>query len=224
MLFASSLVACSGQSSLPNSPNSGAAQNSSAAKGSLAPDLTCSGDCGLGGGGGSGSGGSGSGGTGNGNCRLIAKRDAATGCGTGSGSGGGSTVAVHPGPTDGQTCNGSLLSIGDNVGAVSGHPETVTDINVIATASGLPFSTGDGQLGVDTYTAGWMYKDANGNYWVQSNPAANWSVSVSVSAWFASLGITTPSVTTPEYAGTTPPTMPSGTTTQRCFTGGSNFG
>ncbi len=215
-----STAACSGgQNGLPGTATTNSAQNISAGPSQKTPAYSnAPGGGGDGSGNPTGVGGGGGGGTPV--CYSVTRGKVHVDCG----GDGGTPVAVHPGPMDGQTCNGSTLAIGDNVGAVNGHPETITDINVIASAAGLPFSTANGQLGVDTYTAGWIYLDANGNYWVQSNPAANWSVSVGLSAWFVSFGISAPSVTTPMYAGTTAPTMPSGTTTQRCFTGGANFG
>lgn len=134
------------------------------------------------------------------------------------------TIATHPGPpTDNVGCNGSM-NVGDNLGQINGQTMSVTDVNTIANAQGFPQSTPSGGLEQNVLVAGWIYRDQNGNLWVQSNPAANWTISASVTAFFASVGIGAPTVTGAHYAGTQKLTMPSGTVAQKCFGAGGSFG
>jgi hypothetical protein len=98
-----------------------------------------------------------------------------------------SAVAIFSGPPkDGLACNGSL-TIGDNVGWYrNGKPGTITDINLIEEVSAKPSIANHVR---DTVTAGWLYLDERGNYWVQMNGHERSQISSKTRAFFAALGL-----------------------------------
>lgn len=130
-----------------------------------------------------------------------------------------SQVALYKGPPkQGQNCNKSL-AVGDNAGNVNGVPQTIGDINTIAAFTGFKVLS-NGQLQVGVKDVGWVYKDTGGHYWVQNNGETQWTWNASVSAFFASFGISAPTDTSIHPAGTNAPKSKTGQAFQPCFSQG----
>jgi len=114
------------------------------------------------------------------------------------------------------------------LGLWGGQLRSVVDINEIFQADGLPFSSPDGQLTVNSHVWGWIYKDNANQFWIQINPAFNWTVAFSaeINAWAASFGISlnAPTGTAPRGPFKLPPAVPSGQRYAQCWTKGNSWG
>lgn len=127
--------------------------------------------------------------------------------GGGGGAGGAELVAYSGRPQPGQTCDSSK-PIGDLVGRVNQNntatPEYIAMINAVV-GWGTPTMVNPGTVAIDTPIWGWIYKDGDGHFWVQANANAGQPWTAGIQAWFLSVGISSPTQTTPHYYGTTPP-------------------
>jgi hypothetical protein len=138
-------------------------------------------------------------------------------------SGGLAQIAVFPGPPkDGVGCNRSL-TIGDNIGWYgNGTPGTITDINVIEQK--FSESTVFNQHVSYVVTAGWLYLDERGNYWVQINRRALSPIASRTRAFFASLGLDGSEGISVATTGRHPPDVRSAhLQVQRCWANGKLF-
>lgn len=126
-------------------------------------------------------------------------------------------IAIHPGPpADNVGCNGSLV-VGDNLGTIEGHVQSVADINTIVVPAGISFGSPDYGMAIDTTVVAYIYKDTMGNYWSAHAPQAS-TISVTIGAF----SVTLPDDTGAHFLGESTPSMASGQTAviQPCFTDG----
>lgn len=138
------------------------------------------------------------------------------------GDAGGCFVGVHKGAPSGN-CDKDSMAVGDTVGLVGGKPRTIVDINEIFQADGLPMNS-NGTISVSSHVWGFIYKDNANQYWVQIDPAYQWTVSwsASVNAWGMSFGVSLnpPTGSPPRGPLNTSPKAPSGQLHVQCFTQG----
>jgi hypothetical protein len=136
------------------------------------------------------------------------------------------TVAYSGSPTDGQVCEGSK-PIGDLVGLFNdGSGQKSEYVKAVNPIMGNPATTilKNSQYATSFQTMGWVYKDADGHYWIQANAALAAAWSASVSAGFLSVGITPSNDQDPVYAGSTLPKLTTGEIYQSCWPTTSNGG
>lgn len=121
-------------------------------------------------------------------------------------------------------CDPNSLAVGGNLGFVGPNMRSVVDTNEIFQANGLPFSAPGGYITVSQNVWAFVYKDNAGNYWIQIDPAFQWTASFSaaVNAWASSFGISlnAPTGTSPQGPMVNPPVPGTGQRMAKCFAKG----
>ncbi len=128
-------------------------------------------------------------------------------------------VAYNGNPADGQTCAASK-PVGDFLGMYnngSGQQSMYAqEVNVVFGDPKFTV-TNPSSYATSGVVLAWVYKDQNGHYWIQPNPAIQSQITAGVSAWYASVGITFPANGNVTYVGAAPPKLPSAETYATCW-------